>query len=103
MSTGDRLTAQRSATAQVQLRPTHGPHREIRVTPEQWHGEACVIGTQCTGDLVFIGYMYDLSATPGSLAYSRAAYAHPGCARPLETWRRPTHSRCQPTTPQDDR
>ncbi|MFJ8623063.1 hypothetical protein ACIRD3_09455 [Kitasatospora sp. NPDC093550] len=37
------------------------------MTPEQWHGEAGAIRTQCTEDLVFIGYMYDLSAAPGSL------------------------------------
>lgn len=81
----------------VEFRPFNGPIRQVRVTGDQWDGRACVISTDCSGTrLDYVGHLYDTTAAPGSLEYSRLAYAHPECLRPEERWQ-PAHSRCQPT------
>lgn len=65
----------------VEFRPYAGVPRQLRVTPEQLHGQACIACTD--GDwthLVYVGRTYT-DAPPGNARYSRPAVAHPGCLR----------------------
>ncbi|MFB7908093.1 hypothetical protein ACFC1T_16810 [Kitasatospora sp. NPDC056076] len=82
---------------QVEFRPTHGPFLTITVSPEQWWGEACILGTDCAsgGPLVHVGFLYNMAAIPGTIEYSHGADAHADCLRP-ENRRMPAHSHCNP-------
>lgn len=66
------------ARASVRFRPIIGTIRQIRVTTEQLHGTACVLGTGCTGPLVDAGRVYT-DAPPASPEHSRPVVAHPAC------------------------
>ncbi|MFJ5070271.1 hypothetical protein ACIQC7_28060 [Kitasatospora sp. NPDC088556] len=70
----------------VEFRPYNGLPRQLRATPEQLHGQACI--ACATGDdgtdLVYVGRTYYTDAPPGSAQYSRPAVAHPECLKAAE-------------------
>jgi hypothetical protein len=62
-------------TVPAEYRPLDGEPREIRVTGEQLHAQACIVGTSCTGDeLVDAGHVY-------TSKYGWAVVAHPKCLK----------------------
>ncbi|MFF9643696.1 hypothetical protein [Kitasatospora aureofaciens] len=64
----------------VEYRPFAGDVREIRVTGEQLHGQACVIGAECAGggELVDSGHVYT-STSDGQPVYGWPVVAHRKC------------------------
>ena len=80
----------------VEFRPISGPFRQITVTPEQWRGEVCVVGRDCSGQLRVVGDLCNRAEAPGSLGYLGGAWAHLDCLRPVER-QLPSLSRCQPS------
>ncbi|MGA5819750.1 hypothetical protein ACPC54_18055 [Kitasatospora sp. NPDC094028] len=69
------------------------------MTLAQWRAEVCVVGTDCSGRLDYVGDLYNATVVPSDPWYRRAAYAHIDCLRPEERYV-PAHSRCQPTITQ---
>ncbi|MFJ9771260.1 hypothetical protein ACIRVF_08445 [Kitasatospora sp. NPDC101157] len=66
-------------TVLVEYRPLDGEPREIRVTGEQLHARACIVGSSCSGDvLVDAGHVHTTTGER-SAPLGWAVVAHPEC------------------------
>ncbi|MFH8380623.1 hypothetical protein ACH4E7_06735 [Kitasatospora sp. NPDC018058] len=66
-------------TMLVEYRPPGGEPRQIRVTGEQLHGRACVVGPGCTGEVLVDAGHVRTSTGEGSAPLGWPVVAHRAC------------------------